>query len=794
MTWPFENDTSAITKKLAKKSLQSEKRRNLMVVIAVALAAFLICFTGIVSTSLTQMQRNQVVDTYEAVWLGVEENDIETLKGVPEFERVGGYYMLGEELSEQGYHASYVYCDAQMMEITKAQMNLLEGRVPEKANEVVVSEYFLSTYGNNAKIGDTVTLDTESFHGDYVVTGITDSVNEKEANTCAIILSNAALTEWNGFDPAGYRAYVHFKNSDQLGEELITSYCREIAEEYELPTPSMNNRYFTYASKQPFDDFTLMAGVIALVLIGGYIVIQSIFRISINDKIRSYGQLRTIGATPKQIKRIVKNEGRKLGSIGILIGTVLGVCGGFLLFSKGFNAVSYVATVILTLISSWIMISVSIRKPVKIAAGISPIEAVRFTPAQKAIRSRKKNIKLNPVSMGIANFKRDRKKTISIVASLSIGGILLMVVSSIVLVRSPEQIARLYFPDSDYKIYLQDLSEEMLVKGNPLNEELKQEVLSIDGVTDIIVARQSLYTSIKTDANQNSGICDTLTDQNYAMVEAALTAGTMPTDSHSIVIHDKIAAHFEDMGVGSTVEFSSVDGKQSIPVTISGMFSASKMPVIFGHGRSHTDGSVFFAPKDLFCELHPEITTFDYSWSIVSDPKKDETVKAELKNIVAEHSNLALDEIDTAIAAEKSQNSVAFGSMQVLSWLVFLFGVINLINTTLSNQMSRKQENSVLRSIGLTQKQLCKMNICEGLCYAFFATLAILIVGLPISVVVSREMGSATLHGKVVPYQFPVLEMGLFILVLFGMELILSVWTIRRQKKQSLIEQMRAME
>ena len=794
MTWPFENDTSAITKKLAKKSLQSEKRRNLMVVIAVALAAFLICFTGIVATSLTQMQRNQVVDTYEAVWLGVEENDIETLKGVPEFERVGGYYMLGEELSEQGYHASYVYCDAQMMEIAKAQMNLLEGRVPEKANEVVVSEYFLSTYGNNAKIGDTVTLDTESFHGNYVVTGIMDSVNEKEANTCAIILSKAALTEWAGFDPAGYRAYAHFKNSDQLDEELMTSYCREIAEEYQLPTPSMNNRYFTYASKQPFDDFTLMAGVIALVLIGGYIVIQSIFRISINDKIRSYGQLRTIGATPKQIKRIVKNEGRKLGSIGILIGTVLGVCGGFLLFSKGFNAVSYVTTVILTLISSWIMVSISIRKPVKIAAGISPIEAVRFTPAQKDIRSRKKNIKLNPVSMGIANFKRDRKKTISIVASLSIGGILLMVVSSIVLVRSPEQIARLYFPDSDYKIYLQDLSEEMLVKGNPLNEELKQEVLSIDGVTDIIVARQSLYASIKTDVNQNSGICDTLTGQNYAMIEAALTAGTMPTDSHSIVIHDKIVAHFEDMGVGSTVEFSSVDGKKSIPVTISGVFSTSKMPVIYGHGRAHTDGSVFFAPKDLFRELHPEITTFDYSWSIVSDPKKDETVKAELKNIVAEHSNLALDEIDTAIAAEKSQNSVAFGSMQVLSWLVFLFGVINLINTTLSNQMSRKQENSVLRSIGLTQKQLCKMNICEGLCYAFFATLATLIVGLPASIFACRKMSVGAFAGNVVPYQFPVLEMGLFILVLFGMELILSVWTIRRQKKQSLIEQMRAME
>ena len=598
MTWPFENDTSAITKKLAKKSLQSEKRRNLMVVIAVALAAFLICFTGIVSTSLTQMQRNQVLDTYEAVWRGVEENDIENLKGVPEFERVGGYYLLGEELSEQGYHASYVYCDAQMMEIAKAQMNLLEGRVPEKANEVVVSEYFLSTYGNNAKIGDTVTLDTESFHGDYIVTGIMDSVNEKEANTCAIILSKAALTEWNKFDPAGYRAYVHFKNSDQLGEELITSYCREIAEEYQLPMPKMNSKYFAYASKS--FDFALMAGVIALVLIGGYIVIQSIFRISINDKIKSYGQLRTIGATPKQIKRIVKREGRKLGSIGILIGTVLGVCAGFLLFSKGFNAVSYVATVILTLISSWIMVSVSIRKPVKIAAGISPIEAVRFTPAQKDIRSRKKNIKLNPVSMGIANFKRDRKKTVAIVASLSLGGTILLVVSSIVLLRSPEALARQFFPDGDYKIYLQSEvpKEELMAAGNPLNEELKQEILSIDGVTDIIPSRHTLHATIKTDIYQTVGMCDMLTDQNYAAVEAALMEGTMPKDSHSILLdYYDVLSQNENIVVGSTVDFYFGEGQSPISVTISGLYNSGKVYVDHQLLRSTEDGYYIEAPK-----------------------------------------------------------------------------------------------------------------------------------------------------------------------------------------------------
>ncbi len=430
----------------------------------------------------------------------------------------------------------------------------------------------------------------------------------------------------------------------------------------------------------------------------------------------------------------------------------------------------------------------------KIAAGISPIEAVRFTPAQKDIRSRKKNIKLNPISMGIANFKRDRKKTVAIVASLSLGGIILLVVSSIVLLRSPEALARQFFPDGDYKIYLDSevAEEKVMAAGNPLNEELKQEILSIDGVTDIIPSRKSLHATFKTDIFQSSGMCDMLTDQNYATVEAALMDGTMPKDSHSIVLDYYVLNRNEDIGVGSTVDFYFGDGQPPVFVTISGLYDSSK--VYSGHGKMHLDGALLFAPEALFHELHPEITSFDYSWSIVNDPKKTEAVKSGLKNIVASHSNIALDEINTVIEYEEMTNSFAFGSMEVLSWLVFLFGVINLINTTLSNQIARKQENSVLRSIGLTQKQLCRMNICEGLCYALFATLATLIVGLPASIFACRKMSIGAFAGNVVPYKFPVLEMGLFILVLFGMELILSVWTIRRQKKQSLIEQMRAME
>ena len=790
MTWPFENDTGAIVKKLAKRSLASEKRRNLMVVVAVALAAFLICFAAVISVSIAQIQRNQVADTYEAVFTGVEADHVAVLKDLPEFARVGEYYLLGQEHSMQGYNASYVYCDSDMMYIARSQMELIKGELPTQANEVAVSEYFLSAYGSNAKIGETVRLDTESFHGDYTVTGILSNVGEKEANLCAIAVSKAALTQWAGFDPAGYRAYVHFKNDRQFDQETMAARCREIAAQFGSAHVGMNSNYFASNSKSI--DFVTVFGIAALVLAGGYVVIQSIFRISVNDKIQSYGQLRTIGATPRQIRRIVKKESGRLGGIGILIGILLGVGGGLLLFPKGFHGGYYGIAVLLTVVVCWVMVSISVHRPVKIAANISPLEAMRFFTGQEKVHNRKKHRKLSPVSMGFANFGRDRKKSVSIAVSLSLGGILLLVVSSMVLTRSPEQAARLFFPDGDYKIYLssEQPEEEIMAAGNPLDENLRQEILSVDGVTDVLATRRSLHAKFRASESAEAGMCDMLTDSNHMDIEAALVSGTMPADTHSILLSTAYQKRHTDMDVGATIEL--ILGQETVKVTISGLFDASK--TTNGHGALAMDSAALFAPEELFHEIHPEIESFDYSWSIVNDPQKAASVESSLQELVSGRSNLGLDTIDAHIEYEKMQSSIIFGSLQALSWLVFLFGVVNLINTTLSNQMSRKKENSILRSIGLTGKQLCRMNIIEGMCYAFFAELTVLILGLPLSVAVCAEVSKKSFAGTVVPYQFPFLQMGLFLLVLFGMEAILSVWMVRRQKKQSLVEQMRAME
>ena len=788
MTWPFENDTGAIVKKLAKRSLASEKRRNLMVVIAVALAAFLVCLSAVLSASIAQIQRNQVADTYEAVFTGVEADHVAVLKDMPELARVGEYYLLGQEHSMQGYNASYVYCDSDMVYIARSQMELVKGELPTKANEVAVSEYFLSAYGSNAKIGETVRLDTESFHGDYTVTGILSNVGEKEANLCAVAVSKEVLTQWAGYDPAGYRAYVHFKNDRQLDQETMAARCREIAAQFGSAHVGMNSNYFASNSKSI--DFVTVFGIAALVLAGGYVVIQSIFRISVNDKIQSYGQLRTIGATSRQIRRIVKKESRRLGGIGILIGILSGAGGGLLLFPKGFHGGYYGIAVLLTMVACWFMVSVSVHRPVKIAAGISPLEATRFSTGQEKVRDRRKHRKLSPVSMGFANFGRDLKKSVSIVVSLSLGGILLLTVSSVILTRSPEQAARLFFPDGDIKIYLssEQPEEEIMAAGNPLDENLRQEILSVDGVTNVLVTRRSLHGKFRTSESAEAGMCDMLTDSNRMDVEASLVSGAMPADAHSILLSTGYQKRHADMDVGAAMEL--VLGRETVTVVVSGLFDGSKMAN--GHGALAMDSAALFAPEELFCEIYPEIESFDYSWSIVSDPKKAESVESSLQELVSGRSNLGMDTIATHIEYEKMQSSIILGSLQALSWLIFLFGVVNLINTTLSNQMSRKRENSILRSVGLTGKQLRLMSAVEGMCHGLFAALAVLVLGLPLSMAVCGSVSKKSFAGTVVPYQFPFLQMGLFLFVLFCMEAFLSAWTVRRQKKQSLVEQMRA--
>ena len=793
MTWPFENNTNGIVKNLAKRNLKSEKRRNIMVIISVVLAAFLISLSGLVGVSLMQTEKKKVIDTYEATYVQVDEAHIEELKQVPEFARVGEYYMYGKESSTQGFNGFFAYADKETLYMARSQMKLADGDLPIEKNEIVVSKEWLSKFSPDCHIGDSVTLDTESFSGEYTISGILDTTGQEKQNMYSFLISKEMLEQCKKYEPDGFFAYVHLKNVDQLDGELIKSYVQKIKEELQIPGVGFQDAYFRYIDGDiSMENVLLLMAFAGIVLVGGCVVIQSIFRISIIDKIKSYGQLRTIGATKKQIMRIVKKEGHSLGWKGLSIGILLGLGVTLLLFPRGFSLLGYLLVIGCTVLICWTMICLSIRKPVKLAANISPVEAVRFTSPQKKIKNRTKRKKISPCSLGILNFRRDWKKTVSIMFSLSLGGILLLAVSSLLILQSPEKLARQYFKNGDYKIYMDSDKEhiDLLKQGNPLNEELKQEILNIDGVEEILVTRKSAGFEATSHGITEHGTCDMITKENRELLAQAIVEGSMP-DNNGILLPYEYSGFDGKEKLGETIELSL--GEKTIPVTISGFYNLQKTIFASGHGSIGVDGPMMFLPEKLFQELIPDVTNFDYSWDIVCDSDKSEKVGKALENLVVSHTDTGLDTFEDRVDSFGYMN-VVYGIMQVISWFIFLFGVINLINTTLSNQYSRRQENSVLRSVGLAPKQLAQMAVWEGMGYVVSSILLMLAIGLPITLLVWRKFSISAYAGQILPYEFPWLQMGVYVVVLVTVEFILSVWTIRRQKKQSLIEQMRAME
>lgn len=793
MTWPFENNTNGIVKNLAKRNLKSEKRRNIMVIISVVLAAFLISLSGLVGVSLMQTEKKKVIDTYEATYVQVDEAHIEELKQVPEFARVGEYYMYGEEVSTQGFNGFFAYADKETLYMARSQMKLADGDLPIEKNEIVVSKEWLSKFFPDCHIGDSVTLDTESFSGEYTISGILDTTGQEKQNMYSFLISKEMLEQCKKYEPDGFFAYVHLKNVDQLDGELIKSYVQKIKEELQIPGVGFQDAYFRYIDGEiSMENVLLLMAFAGIVLVGGCVVIQSIFRISIIDKIKSYGQLRTIGATKKQIMRIVKKEGHSLGWKGMSIGILLGLGVTLLLFPRGFSLLDYLFVIGCTVLICWTMICLSIRKPVKLAANISPVEAVRFTSPQKKIKNRTKRKKISPCSLGMLNFRRDWKKTVSIMFSLSLGGILLLAVSSLLILQSPEKLARQYFKNGDYKIYMDSDKEhiDLLKQGNPLNEELKQEILDIDGVEGILVTRKSAGFEATSHEITTRGVCDMITKKNRKLVAQTVVEGSMPDNNGILLPYDYRGFDGKEK-LGETIELSL--GEKTIPVTISGFYDLEKTIFASGHGPIGVDGPMMFLPEKLLQKLIPDVTNFDYSWDIVCNPDKSEKVGKALENLVVSHTDIGLDTFEDRVDSFGYMN-VAYGIMQVISWFIFLFGVINLINTTLSNQYSRRQENSVLRSVGLAPKQLAQMAVWEGMGYVVSSILLMLAIGLPITLLVWRKFSISSYAGRILPYEFPWLQMGVYVVVLVTVEFILSVWTIRRQKKQSLIEQMRAME
>ena len=796
MTWPFENDTSAITKKLAKKSLQSEKRRNFMIIIAISLAAFLMSMCGTLFFAFQESQNNMA--TFQASYDNLTEDKIEKLRHQPEIEMVASLYNLGEIKMPEGYSLYLAYMDDAACYIARNQFTLKDGTMPSKENEIAVDREMVNKYFSNTAIGDKISFQINGKSQDFVISGITESSTESQGNYSCYI-SKSFVENSSNYNPAKYQSYVCFADADSTSKEIlkerIASIGKEIGADY-----SLSFLFFRENMGLSFENILTFVSLSVLVLFAGITVIQSIFRISINEKIRNFGQLRTLGTTALQIKKMINYESRYLSWLGIPPGIVLGAIVGTVLgsneFSSGFSPINIPFVMIGVSIICTLMVKLSVRKPLKIAATTSPIEAVRYIAYRNApMQSRKHNKKISPYSLALLNLGRDKKKTASTLLSLIFGGLLLFISASAAVSNTPEQFVRekFFVNGGSFRIYLSEESVGKNETNNPLNESLKEKLLNTKGIQKIIPLRDSVgMCHYSINGNATEGMCDIIsvqsTEGNFSFVEQHLIDGQMPKNQFEVLLTDG----YMELGITKGTPIKITNSGEEIECIVSGFFDKSFVGT--ENGTDAIDPANLIITQELAQQLFPNTENFAYSWEIITDKTyNDEIESAIQQKITSKEKGLSICSYNDVVEYMESSMNLLFGSLQMLSLLILLFGIINLINMTLSNHQARKQEISTLRSVGLSLKQLYRSLITEGLLYVLVSFGIVLLVGIPIAIPVSKAVG--ILFGMPnLSYQFPTMQIGGYLLILILLQLILSVWEIRDLKKRSLTEQMRAME
>lgn len=192
-------------------------------------------------------------------------------------------------------------------------------------------------------------------------------------------------------------------------------------------------------------------------------------------------------------------------------------------------------------------------------------------------------------------------------------------------------------------------------------------------------------------------------------------------------------------------------------------------------------------------ELMNEACGMDCSGTVSVMTKTDESdrIEASLNQLIDGNRDLVMDALEDSITYYSRNQQLPFGALLIVAIIVVCFSFINLVNTTITSFLSRRQEIGMLQAIGLSKKQLIRMLCYEGVIYSVFATLVALVIGTGLGFLSVQAVAKAM--NPYFYYSFPWLVVLIYSTVLLIVQLILISYTTGNLKKQSLVEQIRVM-
>lgn len=734
------------------------------------------------------------------------------------------------------------------------------GNYPEQTDEIMMSKKTLDYLGiSSPKIGMKITLDfywndifTTKMTGkqEFVLSGYYNSYNNELSDSSIAYISKNRIKQ-AGISQYPCRLCVDVKDWGLSGRQVENRLKNDINLNDKQRIISYDSAEYR-AIEGTVGNYLLAYMFVLAVFFCLFLVIYNVVYISLGSDIKQYGLLRTIGATNRQIKKLVCMQ---IGDIylksclcGVIISIVLQYCvlnnvvknlylGEYKANSqlKLFNLSAYIVVLVLVAITLFGATLLAVYK----LTMITPIEAAKY---EEVVGEQQSDyqfgkmfiIKRTGIIFGMAfrNILRYKKKFMFIIIFLAFGceiGLL-----GIVVTKGTNQMNRLQ-KNPDFTIEVPMDTVTYLVE----NGKDEVELITDDNIVDIkntltsytenlkivqgflpIIKNAAETDSLKIVEHDSLPVMQTLDDKSMKKLVKYVEENNILVDQKTfnekggvLILHENLIPQtYEDIEtecIGKIIELydlvpvgTAMQEMSTVKLRNCGYIniSQSDCPTLDLSWRGNDKVYLIVSDKT-FSKLKDVLTVRNLEVQINVKANKEAICKQKLKAWVQE-ANLKFqsttgNENQLLYVIKCNSDEIAKQSLYIrtsqiimytISGILIFMGLLNYFSTTSTNIIIRQREFSIMRSIGMTQGMLRKMLIYEGIIYVGGVLGLLLIIG---SIVMGIVVYILKQNIEYFVFQYPFEGLLCIICIMSFLCVIIPNIFLHKMERNSLIERIK---
>ena len=586
---------------------------------------------------------------------------------------------------------------------------------------------------------------------------------------------------------------------------------------------------------QTMDVQTLIAMIAFLLLIifTGYLIIYNIFQISVTEDIRFYGLLKTIGVTPRQLRRIIRWQALFLSTAGIPIGLLLGYAAGAVLtpiviknttFGTVNTSLSNSPLIFLgSALFALLTVFFSAFRPGRLAGKVAPIEAVKYTDTGHFRKKKRQTRGAKVYQMAYANLGRNKSKTFLVIISLSLSVVLLNILVTLTggfdmdRYLAKQTCADFIVSNTDYFRFRGSNVE--CISRDTITQIQEHTTASLSGCaytpsvqTSIWISEQAWRDNVQNHLTEEEfeqslqalpeknglvqdtflleGMDDTLIDR-LTVLEGNLE-GLRSPDSSAIAFvvhaddygHASVPDSYPAIGDSVTMSYGTKDITYKVCAYVTVPYSMSYRFSTLGYEAVISADAM---EKDSGTEIYPLLYLFD-----TPDGQAEQEAEQYLSELTSQEMSDMMYESKAVLRADFENFRHMFLLIGgLLCGIIGLVGILNFFNAVMTGILARKKEFAVLQSIGMTRKQMQNMLIYESLFYTMGSSVIALVLSILLYVLTGHLMETMLWFFQA---HFTILPVLLMIPVFLLLGIVIPSVVYRQAVRHSIVEQLRELE